>query len=775
MSLVVDFAEVFMTAPHSRYRYVEKPFYTHTDFPWNSGVLVWRRNDQWVSDHDGQLIHPAPLAVYHDQGSGYGYDVGDPGPSVGWVDVGTVPPAFRKNKPHGFGEIHVKQTPGDADNGFFAVEAEVACQGVTFLWSRTDQEADDSIFPNARKFTTFRVGVGWGDNLVMYSVRYIGQGEVKIAKSVDSGVSWVELETLRQQGEYEASWGVPDESGLPGTGGGTVGSGGTAPRDAPHEMNYLEFRLLAGRLQIWTGSNGPYVYDELRFDDLGAAIVTINYLSIRAYKFLSLACSAHPTKWRPEVVYDSPEIPTGFYSESIGQPYVDPAGLVPDGWYANVYESFPGSLFGPVVSYRLVVGGPVAGYYHGDPYADFVACVRAVSLFWRSKVVFNPATPVPAYPESVTVEHEFDVSTLQVHSSGQLVFNNNRQRPLGPWGFGTFGEWLRETGQVCIDTWMTRTTPGGGVPAPVRTFAGFGNVMGEVSAENTGSYFTMHLADRKRQLQNPRFALPWLDGWNVFYAIAYLAQLGGIDLADMAFSPYVPSVPFGPGSDLGSPEGPAYYLPVGDAGSVLTRFSGIDLWEVMSKIAYTIGYMLFFDAEGRLQFRKFTMPLGVKRRFYEADRYSTAQPGGGLEGCWEASVVKDMAEVRNTSITIGMEAFTKYRTIVYKWTDGNSIYDPRAFNGLGYENPAVWMDSQFANEAFAWLASFEMFRFLRSPGYRVSLTTWLQPDIFPLDMVSVVSPRLGTTGLRFMVTGVRHHVDKQLGHSKISARYIPEI
>lgn len=772
--LVAEFASAGMTAPQSRFPFVQKPFYTHTDFPWQNGVLVWRTNVDFISDYDGQYIYPAPLAVYHDQGGGYYYDGEDPGPSVGWTNVGNLPFSFRENKPHSFTEFHLKQTAADADYGLFAAEAEVACMGVTYLWSRTDQEAKDTLDPSAKKFTTFRVGVGWGNDRVLYSVRYTGQGEVKIAKSLDQGATWIELETLRQQGEYEAAWGLPNESGAEGSGTGSGGSGGEEGKDAPRDMNYLEFRLIAGRMMIWTGSNGPYVYDEHRFNADGGAIVTINSLHVRAYKFTSFACSGHPTKWKTECIYDSPEIPIGFYSESIQQPYIDPAGVVPDGWFATIYESYAGSLYGPIVTYRMVVGGPIAGYYNGEPYADFCAAVRAVSLFWSPQIYFNPAAPIQTLPEAITVTHEFDMNTLQINSGGNLIFNNNRPRNLGPWGYGTFGEWLRATGQVAIDVYMTRTTPSGSIPPGVRTFAGYGNTIGEISAEYEGSYFTMHLADRKRQLMNPRFALPWLDGWNVYYAMAYLAQLGGVDISDMTFSPYVPNVPFGPGSDLGSPEGPSYYLPVGDAGSILTRFSGQNLWEVMSKIAYAIGYMLFFDANGQLQFRKFTMPAGLKRSFYESDRASAAQPGGGLEGCWSMAVTKDMGEVRNVSITIGMEAFTKYRPIVFKWVDGDSIYTPTAFNHLGYENAAVWMDSQFGNEAFAYFASYEMFRFLRIPGYAVTFTTWLQPDIFPLDMIGVQSPKLGTYGLRFMVTSVRHHVDKNRGESTITARYIPD-
>ena len=135
---------------------------------------------------------------------------------------------------------------------------------------------------------------------------------------------------------------------------------------------------------------------------------------------------------------------------------------------------------------------------------------------------------------------------------------------------------------------------------------------------------------------------------------------------------------------------------------------------------------------------------------------------------------KDMGEVRNTSIVIGVGVFTpRYDPIVYKFSDTDSVYNPLAYNHLGYENAAVWMDSQFADPYFAFSAARDMYYFLRTPGLSVTLTTWLQPDIFPLDMIMVQSPKIGTYGIRMMVTDVVHTVNKERGRSTISARFIP--
>jgi hypothetical protein len=776
MSLIEDFATAQILAPHSRFRFVDKPYFSYSDFPWNSGVLAWNRNTDFIADHDGQYIYPAPVIVWHDQAVGYavGYEDPDPAPSVGWEDFGNVPFTFRESQPEGFTEFHLQQTVANADVGQFEARAEVSCQGVTYLWSRRDQQAGRAADLTDRKYTTFRIGVGFGADRVLYSVRYVGRGEIKIAKSYDQGTTWEDLETLRQQGQFEAAFGQTgagfDEASLPG------GTSTFDEFDAPRDMNYLEFRLIAGRLMIWTGSNGPYVFDENRVDADGVPIVRIGQLTVKAYKFTALAFSAHPTKWKKSCVYDSPEIPIGFNNSDIAQPFVDAAGLVPPDWAATVYEMYPGSLDGPIATFRLALEGPTDGTFRGEDFADYCPAVRAVTLGWNRSIIYRPTAPLTAYADEISVAHEFNLETLQIESSGSLLFNNNRPRVIDGYSSNaTWGEWLRDHGQVAADLYMSRTMPDGSIISPIQVFAGYGNNVGEVMAGPEGSSYTMGLVDRKIQLKNPRWDIPWLDGWNVFFAIAQLAQMGGVAKEDLGFAGYVPDQPFGVGTDLGAPDRPnAYYLPVGDAGSVLTRFSGANLWEIMSKICYSIGYMLFFDATGILQMAKFKMPAGTKRRFYESDHESTAQPFGGYEGCKSVSVAKDMGEVRNQSMLIGMRAFTKYEPIVYKLEDEDSIYDASVFNHLGYRNPSVWMDSQFSDEAFAFEAATELFRFVRSPGYSVSLVTWLQCDIFPLDMIQVQSRKLGTYDIRMMVTGVRHTVNKNGGMSMIRARYIPE-
>jgi hypothetical protein len=57
------------------------------------------------------------------------------------------------------------------------------------------------------------------------------------------------------------------------------------------------------------------------------------------------------------------------------------------------------------------------------------------------------------------------------------------------------------------------------------------------------------------------------------------------------------------------------------------------------------------------------------------------------------------------------------------------------------------------------------------PERRLVITTWFQPDIKPLDLIEVVSPRSGSTGIKFMVTDISHELSyaDRRGRSTIEA------
>lgn len=779
---VQEYAQVTFRAPHAKWPFIVSPYYCATDFPWQGGIGASEGATGFVCDYDLQCIYPSPLVVPHNTGDG-GYELAECDPSLPtahWLphEENTAQIDYRCNHPYGHREFHIVQDAEAADSSLFGVQWTGATQGMTFLWAREEQSAQDSIAPEGR-FTTFRIGVGDYENTeqVVYSVRFTGNGEVVVAVTYDDGVTWEDLEKIAAGGDvWSMTWGEPiDNPDAP------------APPEeevAPYKYNVLEFRLLAGRLSIRVGTQDQvFTFDEARVDAEGNAIWQINTAQMWAYKFRTLACSGHPMKWKNAAVWKSTEITTGFYSEAILPEFIDTAGVVPPEWtgFVNQDES---SLLGPTVYYQLELNGPINGTYESEAYSDFTPAVRAVNLFWQAVVDSYFGPPLLARPESIDVAHQFDAHTLQIHSSAHLIFNNNKIRQLPTGEVGFWGEWMMNYGQNALEIDMGRSLPNGFIGPPTRVFTGYGHTEGEVDGAAGESKFHLKGRDRSIQLQGPRFALPWADAWNSYYFVHFIAQLWGVAKQDCAFAPYIPDIPFGPGSDLGTPEGgPAYYLPIGVVGSVLSRIQGGDEgWSALAKFARSIGYMLFFDVFGKLHFERFWLPIGIKRAFYESDAQSgffgnaSTYGGGpaGFEGCWNLKVGKSMDQVRSEAIVMGLAAFTPlWDTIVFKYDDPGVVYNPNAFNHLGYRNASVLVDSQFADLAYAQRAARQMIRWFRIPGIQSRLVTWLQPDIYPLDVILVQSQRFGSTAIPLMVTSVDHHLTTDSGSTTIGAAYVP--
>ena len=127
------------------------------------------------------------------------------------------------------------------------------------------------------------------------------------------------------------------------------------------------------------------------------------------------------------------------------------------------------------------------------------------------------------------------------------------------------------------------------------------------------------------------------------------------------------------------------------------------------------------------------------------------------------------------TIVAGIDAFgPRWDPIVYRQEEEGIVHDPNAYNHLGYRAPFAWISSQFSGDAYAYRASVELMNYLRNPDLTIRLTSWLQPDLFPMDVIRFQSRRAGTAWLRLVVTGVRHAITPNIGRTAIRAQFIPE-
>lgn|GEM_PF-4967068 len=766
--------QVAAWAPIARFVRVKKPAYVLCHFPWEPSSPD---ATGLVSDYGLQMIGPAPLRVPHNldlypDASGYaserskalaagGYDT-----SLPTIDfkvttatgIAQILPIWGGQSTRSLGIFFGAGSFSDAGASTLVTECAepISCHGFSLTVQARPRPAriladgplGGSSAPALAPKVWAGVAIGNDDDRLWWRVVSIGNGDYRIERSVDETLDdWDLIETVSR----------PDSK--------TPLLETYTDGQAEPTLD-VEFRLHSGRLIIRVVDLGrTLTYAEDRRDSGGSLIARINSAAAGSAAFSGLSLWAEPLKWHRNGTFRSPEISVGFAPGAL-------AGLttiaVPGsaGSYTVTLDEPESTLDQPTISFVLDTQGPLGGTYRGTEYSNLWAGWRAFYLAWTSETASNPDAPASLAPDTVSVRHRFNPASLQINSAVSLEFPANRPVVLPGGAIDTWGAWSQARGQIALEIALLSTVHGSGT-----VFTGYGHNVGDTVGQEGGVRFTMSGVDRSAQLQSPRWDLPWMDGWNVYYAIAYLAQLGGVDRSDMTFESLIPLEPIGPGADLGDGEGgPAYFLPYGSGGSVLTRFSGIGLWQAMSKIAQSIGFMLFFGADGRLQFRRFRLPVGTKRTYYESD-----PEGGGSGGCWSIQVRKDLGEVRSPTILVGIDAFAPlWDPILERREDVGVTDDPLADNHLGYSNPTVWVDAQFAAPGFAEEAADGIHITARTPGLDARLTTWLQPDIFPLDVVAVYAPRFGLFNERLMVIDVAHQVTRSIGTSTITARRVPE-
>ena len=792
MSAVQDFVSIANWPTHARFPFTADPEFTLSDFPWESGVAMWSSNAGIYSDFDLQIIAPVIIrppqnnvlfpgedADYDDE-----YDEADAADgidaglsSILWL-IGSNHDANVKFLPRWGGStaaplsIYVfPETFLDADEGLIELTGVINTQILTAKLSPRSQAnvalgsgdaGGTSTTPDDPMETAIAVEVGTGGDISTYRVAYVGNGDYRIEYKPVGGSDYVLLQIVPRQ----ETPGFQEQDHTKGQMDLVVG---------------VEFRLVAGQMDIRIGNIAePFRFDEGRE---GTSTWKMTTAIVTARKVVGLTIYCEEGRWLSDSTYanfTSREFDIGFRSASdpdITLIYANHDDAS-DGWGVTVVAASPyANLRGDRVKYELAMEGPADGTWKGREWANFAPAIRCVHFKWPRRIHHVPEAPSLDSPWGYQVSHTLNLQNLGIDTTFSVDYIANKQSVVPGGQTMHWGEWSARHGQVATDIWLSRTSPSGASGPSVQVASGYGHVLGEVVLEGGENLFRMHGRGRHISLDSPRWDLPWMDGWNFFYAVYYWAQLAGLVKEDMLFSSSIPPSAYDLSYDEDGEE--AYFMPVGNQGSVLTRPSGQLLSRMIEKAAYSIGYMRFFDAEGKYECRKFRIPSGIKRQFYESDRESAYYGGigAGLEGCWSIHRTKDHTTVRSDTMVIGVNAFNPSQDpISVAYREPSIIYDSDAFNHLGYPNPTAWIDTQFAELVYAARSAQAMHRVFRMPYLPVVFTSWLQPDIFPLDVVTVNSPKVGISSVPLVVLGV-HHSGSKLGPARstiVAQHFVPD-
>ena len=625
-----------------------------------------------------------------------------------------------------------------------------------------------------------------------------------VSYQIGVGIAFLYNDSIDAQGDpLPATW-IPADVIKQGAGLDSL----LTPQTSNTSLPMLDVRLLAGQMTISLGSEDtPYPWPHMLPDATGTHDWYIDSFQVAAGSVQQLIWEFHPIKFATTAGYVSTETNVGYiptegqignarYIAHTEPHFANPAtgqvrpppkndsvtgatnqiGFLPPGSAATAITY---DINGDLIRYVLTLTNTKVGTYKGVDYADFTACVKSVSMNIPGVQLTQPPSQLtilgssgaPNMPENIQVSHTFDLSRLCVTRSCALTFNNF----LGVWTNGAGNGIVDNHGQFAIEVNLGAL----GFGALQTEFIGVGNRRFTSNWQSGGNdKLTLFGEDLWCMLDVPVWNLPYFDGWNVYYVMAYLAGKATLTPSQMQFTAYVPNNPYD--KSPGLPDSQQFFMPIGVAGTPLTRFTGGQhIKDIMLKISQTLGCIMYFDSISRLHFEKFLMPTAsTPTRVFSHVDGNPLTGGEGLRGIWSGSYSGGFDEQRNSVTVIGVNAFSSiWNPKVSHQPDLDSIYNDAATNYKGYPDPMVWVDNLFVNAGFADAAAIAMLKQLRIPDRQVSFSTWYQPDggVYPGDMISVITPRSGAQGYSFFVVGVTNTFAKgQASRCDIQARIVPQ-
>lgn len=663
--------------------------------------------------------------------------------------------------------------------------------------------------PRPFYWVQIKVDTEHGMNPLYYTVKFRQQGSPEVYKSSTEGDLGSKIFETAPNSNLASVAGSPNY--------GYFGYYGWSD-DAEGIGQLFEIKLMGGMLFVnWGGAARaieiPHTLRDStnpKGDKEAEPAIYITRVRVRAEGIRSLYSGISPMMWLTEGDGETSDSDLGFVPVNTPTPVVHYAfagyglGYTRNAVAGTTVEITPLLNDGGPNS-RVRIGfklkGTKAGTYNGVDYAKATAMVRAVSLKFKEQVREPFGIETQIYPESIRTTESLDFDNLKIDRSASMTFNNMSWVSKLVQGAPDYfwGQVLNSRGAVAVAIEVKKeyyTEKDEFIDSTdwFRLFTGYGDLQSVVTIDAGGiSKYQMICHDRVVSFNSPQFALPWADGWNIFAAAAYYANLGGVKQgdvldSDLNFIQYVPPTPY---EDYGSPEGPAYFLGQGTGGSPLFKPQpGQTPWQNLDRIGKQAGYLRYFDRYGKFSFEKFelhstTLPYRI---FSIVDNVKLGVYGVHDSAIFSGSVNRDLTTVRNRVTLIGIDAYGPlWNPIVAHRSDEDSIYTPAndvfeitQANNIGMPMGFVWIDSQFANTDYASSTADAIFDLVRYPSITGRFTSWLQPDLLVGQRLGFDDVRTGSYDaysgnfLEFMLVGLTHEI--QLGSAattSMQCRFIP--
>lgn len=659
--------------------------------------------------------------------------------------------------------------------------------------------AQDILIGLSRTLWTGIAGAGTAAGLIrldatvgtdVYRIELVGANPPRVLISGDSGLSWREIKGELLPGGALAA--IAGDIGQGPAGGG------------------LEMRLtvLNGRLSLTVGGGQAPFVTPLRAG--AGASARITRITLTVDQWTQVGGGAHPLMFVAQPTFTSQLHQLGFVPHESTPPFylvhtsggakkTDSAAGLPLSEPARSsvrVTTVPETMGTAAAQYQLmlnnplpVVGGEEADAYDtfgGVPYSCATVALGQVTVKVRGfEAAATPAwTNIPlglggAHPVMAVQEDvSFNPGALTIGHSALITLQNFR-------GIAHLGAQtgIAGIGNVAVAFrlgYHHQPDPDPGFPGYAR-FLGFCQDYEYQRGVGGAATLVLSCVDEQQKLADSLIAAPpIMDGWNHYYAVSFLLQQASIPVRRMAFSAFVPEDPYAD-SPGGAPDGD-YHLPLGDGGRPWTPINRtLSVLELLDTIRKLTGYLLFIDEHGRFRYEPWipASPAAPKRIFTEVAPPGGADASGGLTEMWNLRSSLSTRDVRNQLVLVGIDAYgDNWVPIVTKREDAASISSPpgsQPKNYVGYRKSMVFMDSRFARADFASSSATRLFRWLRQPSAVVSFTTWMQPDLYPMDVIYVNDAKSGIQNIPYYVLNMSNTLSLLGGRiamqSQITARY----
>lgn len=380
--------------------------------------------------------------------------------------------------------------------------------------------------------------------------------------------------------------------------------------------------------------------------------------------------------------------------------------------------------------------------------------IRSVNIFFPG-TTYNDMVTHLRYMNMKRVEGEsqaFDLGTLTYSARANIVCDNHEGEWTGASGYragyleaGINGDnWRRLTG------WVSGISQSRNDPARETTFTLVGK--------------EHWLQRRPVGIQGP------LDGYDIYAAIRFLAQLGGVRDEFMTALPYTAPGRFAPS--------PYYHLPVGTSltGALFQFDPRTKIWDAMQQLARKVRGYLGFDVFGHLQFHKWSVnALGGYSQAFDVvpESYNGNLLYNQLKNTFNVRV--NLNDIRS-DITLGsIDPFTWQPVFTHYHNEAlvTDISNP-AF--LGNEDTEIEISNLLFDPAMQNTTMDALAYQTSLPGLTVYLDAYYQQRVFPLDIVTVNEANALGGIYPFYVTGMNSSYGiNQRGHfgqTQIAGRWL---